>query len=326
MVNKEYIIKAIEQEIQKTHDGTSSGPIRGHIANIVAERTESTFRSTTIISKDGKILKDYPELVTDNTHNEPYEEEWDEITDSVDGTDMHIITKISFDDMNGDSLRDDNLEAPWFHDTQDNEWRLLSESEADRMMETDKDGNYLVRSETIIGNDGTSITYTKNDSFNEANHEPFQNMVKEFNESVRTHEMTIHDDTYAMLKEYAQSQGYDSSIQLPHDEYMAKLKEFRQQAEDKYGSNIDFINNEWKPRFEEECNVKIKTQYNSNVQKKSIDDNDKFEHTWEQVYEEPFNGDWENWEGDDDYWPSLSEARRIYDDNMSSPYWGGDGT
>lgn len=319
-------LKTEKPKLHKTHDGTSSGPIRGPLASFIEDNLNSTFRQTIVLDSSGKQVGGLKDVVSDVDHTEPFEDEWEEIDEQLKGNDVHIISKISRDDMYSASLFDDDLTNPWFHDEYENEWSMISPEEASRLLETDEKGNYKVRSETVVGLDGTSMTYTRNNDFNEENHEAFTNLVSEFNEDMRQHELLLHKETYDSMDKYAKENGYETSSRMPIEEYRAKRKEFRKMAEEKHGDNMSYMNENWKNRFEEECNVKLKTQYNSNISPVPKNDDSNYESTWEEVWEEPFNGDWENFGDDGDYWPSMAEARRIYDDNMSSPYWGGDGT
>lgn len=319
--------KYIEKQLHtiKTHDGTSSGPIRGPLTNFIENNVNSTFRQTIVLDSSGKQVVELKDVVSDFDHEEPLEYEWEDIDEQLEDNDVHIISKISRDDMYSASLMDDDMTNPWFYDKYGNEWTMISSEEASRLLEIDEKGNYKVRSETLVSRDGTSMTYTKNNSFNEENHEAFTNLVNEFNKDMKQHELLLHKETYDAMDKYAMENGYERRSRIPFDEYRAKKEEFRKMAEEQYGDNINYINEKWKNRFEEECNVKLKIQYNSNINPVKIDDDSEYVRTWEEIHEEPFTGDWEDYGGYDE-WPSLEEGRRIYDDNMSSPYWGGDGT
>ena len=287
-------LKTEKPKLQKTHDGTSSGPIRGPLASFIEENGDSQFRYTIVLDNKGEQVFGLDHLVSDKTHEEPIGEETDVIFDNTNGKDLHVITKIGRDEMM-DSYVGEDPANPWFHDSSDREWSLISKGEAERLCETDEDGNYKIRSQTLVGVDGTSMTFTRNDQFNAENHEHFSELVDEFNKDMAEHESLIHSETFENLNKYAVEQGYRDSISMPHEEWEAKRLEFKAEAEAKYGDNMSYVNEIWKPRFEDECNIKLKTQYNTNVTPKKVEDYDEYAKTWELLYDEPWNGDWETY-------------------------------
>lgn len=229
MVKFNNIIKAIEDELIKTHDGTSSGPIRTVINQHMKEFLKSQFRTTTIYSENGeKLAESY--TTTDEEHNEDYDEEGEELNFGSGWTfnnlfteNANMVIKPSYDPENNPENNHISDEYITFTDKNGRQYILPTIEEYGQLTEMSVGHNgFTFQSISILGPDGTSTTLVHNNKFNENDRETYTNMMKEMYKDIKD---KIND-------------GYDGDLK-------------------------DYINSEWNPRFEKECNVKIKQQYHN---------------------------------------------------------------
>ena len=152
--------KLRSERLTKTHDGTSSGPIKEHLRIMVGQYSRDAYAHTMVLSSEGKIIDEYHGITGTTT---PVGDTQQYIR--TDGTDMHIITKLGQDtDTNG------------YHFTEG----TLNKYELKELMLQDEEGNYKVRSMTLVGHDGSSMTAIRDNTFNPENHERYEQLCEEF--------------------------------------------------------------------------------------------------------------------------------------------------
>lgn len=233
---------------------------------------------------------------------------------------MHILCQDSYET----SERGIN-NLNYVHD--ENEWSsvdFFEEQEMDYLTMKNDDGEYLVQSVTKVNASGTeTLTMIKNNDFDEVEFEPIKDAM---NYDLYKRNQQRNKEIERRRDDYALNNGYKSWLDIPSEERDAVRSQILNDVNKEYGQLKDYIDSEWGPQLEE-AGVKLKFQKNNNINVDNIIDSSKYSEyveTWMDIHEEPFNDDY----GDslDDLYPSLADARRIYDQNMSSPHWGGDGT
>ena len=307
-------IKIYAERLTKTHDGTSSGPIKNKLKTHINNTVGSYYRHTTVFSEDGKSLwtpydsevYDWEYLmVTSEDHEEPVFEETEAFVDDLnEHANMHIVTKPSYDDdYHGGEGGVANLT---FVDKNGDSYRLVSDEEAGRLLMKNTDGEYMFRSTTIIGDDGTSTTLIKNNKFDEGNHEKLQETIDNMNSDVFKQQLKLNDRSNEILREKMseyRKKNPDHYMELEelkewnekryNYEQIAK-KQAIQQAVEELGNPKDIITDKYAPILENECNVKIKV----NAQKdcKTLEE-EKDKH-WEIKYSPAYISDKVEYEND----------------------------
>ena len=296
--------------ITKTHDGTSSGPLRDPIIKVIRASTQTTYRYTEAYSNDGKtkiwdtLQSDYAESrdwnleLTDIDHSEPTLLEITSIQQDTKGQkDMHIISKPTYDEMQEPEHR--NIS---FYDKNGEKYTLPLESEALRLTMQDEDGDYIARSQTTIGEDATSVTFIKNNKFNPENHEKYEQLIDHMAEDLEAHASNREERAREIFNDSVDWDRYtalDRNNRKEMEEWNDYLRKMeinsRKKAGEELGDTKTYINEVYAPLFEEQ-NVKIKFgSYNERTKHDGegyrtgdLYDVGDYEKDWENHYEKEF--------------------------------------
>ena len=209
----------------------------------------------------------------------------------------------------------------------DNEWSsvdFFEEQEMDYLTMKNDEGEYLVQSVTKVNASGTeTLTMIKNNDFDEVEFETIRDAM---NYDLYKRNQERNKDIERRRDDYALNNGYKSWLDIPSEERDTVRNQILNDVNKEYGQMKDYIDDEWGPQLEK-AGVKLKFQKNNNIKVDNIISSSKYSDyvdDWMDIHERPFNDDYPD--SLDDLYPSLADARRIYDNNMSSPHWGGDGT
>lgn len=294
------------EEIEKTHDGTSSGPIKSGIRQVVDE-CDSAYRVSVVLSEDGKQLwstDGKPELmVTDKKKKDRIPEETESIMNELGNEkNIHIITKSSTESSNQfwrDEAVNDGVKVK-IDDKNLTEYEFPWGPERDRLFLKNNDGDYLVRSVTNVGPDGTSVTLIKNNDFVPENEKTFNGLYNKMYSASSEYRYNLGKEAFEMSrKEFSEWEknnpepprgsaeekkwfkDYDKKSEELKDKYLKKLM-------DEKGDTKTFIMENYAPQIEEECNIKIKIQDYPDVKgpgydRKKLKDYDNYKETWSDV-------------------------------------------
>ena len=223
--------------ITRTHDGTSSTPVKSTIQKFVKEYSQSPYFHHAITDKDGKIFHEGRLLFTEYYDNESLRTVAEQI-----GNDMNIITTVPDED-----------DEHQYYDGFD----MINKTEVEMLTEQDADGNYLVRSNTIVSLNGESTTVVRNNKFSEKDHKKLSSLYDEYQEDVNKWFNNVYmAEMHNVMEEY-----HDTHGEFPSNEIITR------ETVKRVGDVSDYINgSNWGKRFEEECNVKLKVSKNTNVE------------------------------------------------------------
>ena len=257
----------------KTHDGTSSGPLKDALHKMVSQYSQDAYSHIMVISSDGKMIDEHHDLLGPSTATE----------DSYikkEGTDMHVIANEGYGDENYRS----------HYDT-----ALLNEHEMKELMKQNEDGEYLIRSQTLVGADGKSMTVIRDNSFNEENHETYTKLCEEFTSRVNEWGKKNRGEPYSaeverLEQEFIQTHGRQPTFDETWGE--GGIREQATSVYDNVPTVTDFIMEELAPEFEK-CGVKIKFQKNDHIPYTGQDYDSSYESWREELYELKDEDRWE---------------------------------
>ena len=226
-----YLIKTIEKNLNKTHDGTSLGPIRNQLNNFAKKYNQLDHEEASIYGADGKEIKHL-------TQNES------------DQVDLHEITEY----LNKEKIIGCHIthNHPILHYA-DTVPSPLSIPDMDMLRIKNDEGEYIYQSITCESKNGYRMTLIKNNNFGPEDETEFEIQTEHFNESCNAYYETFRkynkDWSIAHMKEYY-NKGYT-------------LEEFRKESIkhtlEELGTFKDFI---YEQRDYDEyfakCNCKLK--------------------------------------------------------------------
>lgn len=253
----------------KTHDGTSSTPIKAQIEDFYKESVGSMYRHTRAVSSDGEELN-HIMTVADDKKNEYYDLEFERLFDTDEwdydnSSDVHLLTKPSGENNNS------NVE---FFDKNGNSYLLPSLDDMSILEELNNDGGYIFRSRTLVSDDGTTTTLIKNNKFSPEDESKLWKTMVDMESDVRNHNQQLKDraneiDSEHMKQWDRENPMDDKNLSNPEvrahnakrwKEIDKSRKQAQKQAVEELGDTKTYINDKWGPKIEEECNVKLKMQ------------------------------------------------------------------
>lgn len=259
-------LKLHNERLTKTHDGTSGGPIKDHLRIMVGQYSQDAYAHTMVLSSDGKTIDEYHGITGTTT---PVGDTQQYIR--TDGTDMHIITKLGQDtDTNG------------YHFTEG----TLNKNELKELMLQDDEGNYKVRSMTLVGHDGSSMTAVRDNTFNPENHEKYEQLCEEFTPKIQEWAKENRGKPYAeavqnLTNDFIKEHGREPTYNEKWGE--GGIYDQAKNIYDDIPTVEEYITNELSPEFEE-IGVKIKYQKNNHIPYEGQDYDSSYERWREDLY------------------------------------------
>lgn len=251
-----------EYYLTKTHDGTSSGPLRTGLNDFIGKYADSNYKQIEVLNKEGKHAGHVQGIYAENIRVEELEE--------MGVTDAHIIQN------DGGSLffGPEQTRIQEQHDAvfiQDNErytFPLLEEM--DQLTLQNEDGEYYLRSTTVTDSyAGGSITLMRTNKFNEENHEEFRRVADAFEKESREWKLEYTFGELAKEKELWNEYRDETGIWLggeksTHPERQRIRKEAEKMMQEEMGSYREVFTKKYGPQFEA-CNIKLKIRRNSDA-------------------------------------------------------------
>ena len=161
-------------------------------------------------------------------------------------------------------------------------------------MKQDSEGDYYIRSHTLVGRDGSSMTIVRDNNFGPENHEDYTKLIDNWNPRInKWKEKNITEPVSAEYDRLEQEFIKEHGREPTFDEAWGKGGLHNQSYNVLKGKPTvtDYILDELAPEFEK-CNVKIKYQKNDHIPYKG-EDPDASEERWrEELYQ---------WEDSDEY-------------------------
>lgn len=314
--------------IRKTHDGTSTGPVRGHLKDFVNKRTKSSIKYYKLIGSDGKeigevklvpgygVKEDNPYSYDNSNGKYDLNEVYDKIGETGE-TGMHVITN-------------EGYLIPYRHagiySLMDKDFMVLpNEKEIDQLMLKNDDGEYLVQSVTVVGENGKSITLAKYNEFTDIDGASAKSIINSMNADIQS--------------KNEEAKKVRDVLNRNVDHSMDNLNQFVEERENTekavgevYGTNSfeDYLLDTYSEDLAN-ANVKLKIQKNENVDKEYDwkEDNKDFHGEFEKQRGHPWkNEDWDDsdedmfmdedgnlWESEEEYIDAMADrADRAYDE------------
>ena len=167
------ILKSIEDEITKTHDGTSMGVIGSFLDDWSKEHIRDYTRTFAIMDENGNIVRSMDDIKGVNPTLFSYNTEVHQAYKENDAKDLHLICsgvnnieRIEIPEAGGDMFIPEEANGPL--------WLLRG----------DEMGDYRnLRSVTMVSPNGTRTTFIRNDKFSPENHEAYSKTLKDMREA-----------------------------------------------------------------------------------------------------------------------------------------------
>ena len=271
-----HIIRAIENDINKTHDGTSLGKVRSAISQWAATYCTATM--------DGR-MDDYGGTNT-LVPNAVFDKRGRKIAETFQDTE-HMEGHYATADLTRAQKHEGDLHFV------DAEGRYMPQVDGlpvpaycfQSIMKKNEEGEYYIRSETIVGEEGGYVTAIRNDNFGPENEgavkKLLNNMTEDGFNATTTFTAPGGEDGFKWRDKY------DKGIQKENDradnwEMKGKHEKAEQIRKDAHSKVINKIGTweqavyegkGYKEQFEEQ-NVKIRTTRNENTKGYPIPQND----------------------------------------------------
>ena len=252
MVKLETIIKAIEEDLHKTHDGTSSGPLQKPIKEFIEKYSGSAYKWMGIYDSDGNQIS----LIKDATTT----------TDVI--IPNHEIERMDTKDMNlfiGGGLNHIPHHTSYEDGTAVGRFRMTGQ-EMEQLTLKNKDGDFAVRSVTVALQDGAnrlpgrSYTVIRNDDFTDEDAEVFKSKITDFLKESNKHIDESEGYVDKLYRKYCKEEQPSTM-----DEKSKLMAKAQKEGWKKYTPFDQFIKDKSK-EFEKDCNVKIKYQKDTGTQ------------------------------------------------------------
>ena len=178
-------LKIHAERLTKTHDGTSSGPIKSNIKNFINRYSQDPFRRVVAFDSEGEKIVDH----LTHYHNQVI---WDDALINSEQTNMHVIMNANLD---AEGLFDDEVEDhqfigsgevtrdktnPNFYAQASQDYTVfINENEARQLCVRNNDGEYVVRSVTMVSPNKETMTLIKDNNFSYEDHQKLINVMRE---------------------------------------------------------------------------------------------------------------------------------------------------
>ena len=243
------IIKSIDDELAKTHDGTSMGTLRNNLKEFISEYGNDERRVEQVVSDDGKILKKKTQKVGWKNREKQL------ITDYDGSTDSHLIIKQSMGNVHNTLTWDG-----------EDDYQFFEKKEMEQLLSQNKDGNDVFRSITKVhgyNDNNSSITIIKNNSFNP---EKYQELCDKLPKGINEFEQEkfnymINEQHKWGVEQGSNVGGTDAPAFPGYEEAFDKIAE---KCDKKYGFVGDYVDSNFNDLIEE-SGVKLRFLKNDNI-------------------------------------------------------------
>lgn len=239
------------EEIEKTHDGTSMGTI-GPILDELC-RTKGTKKQVLAFDENGKKVYE----IDDNGKNDNGIQHLERDISSIDGEKKNLHGVVSENrTLSGRTVADIEYN--------DGELNIPDYNQLKSLCTTNEDGDYLLRSYTMISDNGSRMTFIKNNNFDKSNHKEYRQICKDIGKESKKYNKEYNSRVAELVKEKREEAGYinirEQGITL--DELQPIYRAAEKQALKEVGS--------WEDRVMkgkgftdklENCNVKFRMSY-----------------------------------------------------------------
>lgn len=248
------------QRFTETHDGTSSGPIRNNLKGFIEDYARNDFEHIEIYDENGNYVHHIK-----GVYHSPFDFEGEMPLNKIDEVrNAHVIqtsnyqwqlTHVPFTEQ--DPLDSNAGQSK----------HIMMKEQMDQLLQTDREGNYYLRSTTLVSPNGYSMTLIKNDKFNKENHKDFERITRDFQKDVEAWSNKYYRDFFTnqeyLLNAFAEDNGIKRS-EISRKDHWDITKQASQQTISAYGTLEQFIDENYAERFES-VNCKLKTQENKGV-------------------------------------------------------------
>lgn len=236
----ETVLKAIDRELTKTHDGTSMGQLKGAINKFADKYAKELRGYAKIIDKNHKRVSDDIEYSDDfgrNKNNIPYDE--------LDDVDNHIIkTRIPYTGYGNSVLND------FYDETHLKDFTPMPYDDMVEIMKKNEDGEYLFQSSTLISNNQSYMSLLRNNDFSASDEKQFEALCKEFRNDVENSEWANQwEDTFRQIQE-------EDPFLFVHND-LDEVCSNRMREQTGYGTMREYLKSrDYETKFKD-CNVRF---------------------------------------------------------------------
>lgn len=241
----EYIIKAIEEDLSKTHDGTSMGKIGPILDDWMENRYAMTCAG---FDENGK--KVYETRVSTPSAGPGLLEA--EMGDEI--KNIHCITN----NTQGSIIKEGPSATI---QTGDGVLLVPGEGQLKSLTKKNKDGDYMFRSFSLVSPDNTRMTVLRNDSFSKENHKAYNETIKDFHKQTKAYNTTFDKKVKDKVQNMLDNNDYPPEME---GKKVSELTDYaRKEVLKEYGSWEEQVYNKGKfPERFEQCNTKFRIKHN----------------------------------------------------------------
>lgn len=241
----DYILKVIEKELTKTHDGTSMGKI-GPVLDEWMEKRHTM--SCAGFDENGK--KVYETKVSTPNAGPSL------LTSEMDGEikNIHCITN----NTQGGIIKEGSSATI---QTGDGVLLVLGQNQLNSLTRKNENGDYMFRSFSLVSQDNTRMTVLRNDSFNKENHKEYKETINDFHKQTKLYNTTFDKKVKNKVQSMLDNNDYPPEME---GKKVSELTDYaRKEVIKEYGTWEEQVYNKgnFSERFEN-CNTKFRIKHN----------------------------------------------------------------
>lgn len=242
------------EEIEKTHDGTSMGTI-GPILDELC-RTKGTKKQVLAFDENGKRVY---KIDDDDRKNDIGIQHLEQNISDIDGEKKNLHGVVSENRMlSGRTVTDIRYHG--------GELNIPNYNQLKSLCTTNEDGDYLLRSYTMISDNNSRMTFIKNNNFDKSNHKDYRQICKDIGKESKKYNKEYNSRVAELVKEKREAAGYTDLYIREHGITMTEMQPFYSAAEKQALKEVG----SWEDRVMKEkgfigklenCNVKFRMGY-----------------------------------------------------------------
>ena len=257
--------------ITKTHDGTSSTPLKRGLYDFISRYGKSNYKRITLLDEKGKEMGHIKGIYAQSITIDELEQ--------MGAKDSHLIQNDEgYLFFGPEQVRIQEQHDAVYENKGERYTFPLTEEMAQLTLRNDE-GDYYLRSTTITDSyTGSSISLLRNNKFNEADHQRFEEVATEFEKESREwkmqHVMMHYDHRRELWEKYRDETGIWLGADTK-DPNILKVKEdidleCERWTTEQMGKYREVFTEKYAPQFES-CNVKLNIRKNTDATPGDID-------------------------------------------------------
>lgn len=241
------------EDIEKTHDGTSMGTI-GPILDELC-RMKGTKKQVLAYDENGKRVY----KIDDEGKNDIGIQHLEQNISKINGEKKNLHGVVSENiTLSGRTAADIRYSG--------GELNIPDYNQLKSLCTTNEDGDYLLRSYTMISENNSRMTFIKNNNFDKSNHKDYRQICKDIGKESKKYNKEYNSRVSELVKEKREEAGYTDLYIREHGITMTEMQPFYKAAKKQAAKEVG----SWEDRVMkdtglidrlEKCNVKFRMGY-----------------------------------------------------------------